>query len=117
MSKVTIVGFTYEISEVARHKEFLARTNQATADAFQYLVAHPQKMATSPIADIRRLFIPENETIKEYEDYSSVYFLNDIALMMCQDIALSLNIIGETDNLPHYYSYQLQAYYLPLAER
>ncbi len=117
MEKIYIIGFGYEIKDVHKHKEFMSKTNEAATESLILLSRKPDKYKTAPIIDIRKLYIPENSENKEYDDYSSVYYMNEAALAMCQEIGLELNIIGNAVKLTDSYNYQLQAQYFPISER
>lgn len=109
MSKVTVVGFTNEDEEI----EFVRRVSDATLQALLALHAAPERSEQAPVVKVCRLQSPRREFGPKGDDYAAVYCLNDVAVQMCEDLKLSLQVIGELDEMPIEVSYDLEAHYLP----
>ena len=88
MSKYTIVGFTY--SEMQRDLEFQRHVIQAAEETMRILAQSPSKLHDATRVDIR--IDPE----LAHRNHTSIYYLDDAAMMMCDDLGFSPPVIGTT---------------------
>ena len=109
MSHVTVVGFVDEESDAG----FVRQLSDATLASLLSLHAAPEKNEQSPIVKVCRLKSPRQQFGAKSKDYVAVYCLNAAAVAMCEDLDITLTIIGEMDDMPDEVSYDLEAHYLP----
>jgi len=114
MSKYLVVAFPRGREALSRDIAFQDATLRATDESLRLLSASPHKLALAALVEVRiypKMSIPE--PIEQYDQYQSVYFLNDAAIHMCNELGLSLPIIGEVEGVPDEYGYQVRDHYLP----
>ena len=115
MPSFTVIGFGTGESE--RDADFIKRISDATLESLLLLASMPEKMALAPIIHVRRVRGEDRSFGHQGTQYSSVYYLNEPAALMCRELGLSLPFIGEADSMPDEASYEMQAHYLPADER
>src|SRR5215207_771427 len=94
MGQHTIIGFTY--GERQEELNFQARVDQALNETAHALMRDPHKLHDASRVIIR----VQSENTPEH--FCAVYYLDAAAMAMCQDLGLTLPIIGKTDkNLDH----------------
>jgi hypothetical protein len=113
MNKVSIAGFTDE-EAVA---DFIRCIGDATLASLLHLSSTRQKMSAVAIVQVRRIGKGNRQLYSQHSQYSSLFYLNEAALAMCADLGLALTIVGETEALSEESSYDLEAYYVTLAQR
>jgi hypothetical protein len=113
MSKVLIAGFTDEGSVV----DFIRRISDATVEALLSLSAARENMPTIPIVQVRRIATGNRRFYSVYNQYSSLFYLNEAALEMCKDLNIEVSVVGEAETMTEEASFDLEAYYIPLAQR
>lgn len=115
MSRITVLGFTLE--DESEEDEFIRQISDATVESLLILASAPEKMASAPVVDVRRMRGLQQSLEPEGEKYKSIYYLNEAAVEMCRERAVSLPVIGEVEEMPRESSYELQAQYLPVEHR
>jgi hypothetical protein len=113
MSKVLIAGFTDEGSVA----DFIRRISDATVEALLSLSSAHENMPAIPIVQVRRIATGNRRLYSEYNQYSSLFYLNEAALEMCRDLNVEVSVVGEAEAMTEEASFDLEAYYLPLAQR
>lgn len=117
MSHITVIGFESTQEGLDRESDFIRRINDTTVESLLAIATQTEKSAHARIIIVRRMKSSDQRFGDSQESYASVYFLNEAAAWMCNDIELPLSIIGEVDEMPVKASYEIQAYYLPLQYR
>ena len=106
MSKYVVIAFPKTRDGLSRANAFKGAILQAGAELLRTLMASPHKMSVAPRIEVRIYSNRNNsEPIEDYDQYQSVYFLNDRAIQICNGLGLSLPVIGEVENVPDYYGY------------
>ena len=100
-------------AQTQEEAEFLRQISDATLDSLLSMHAAREKAGDLPVVKICRLKKPRQQYGPQSKDYSALYCLNNEALAMCEDLQLSLQILGEVNDLPTEVSYDLEAHYLP----
>jgi hypothetical protein len=113
MSKVLLAGFTDEGSVA----DFIRRISDATVEALLSLPSARADLPTIPIVQVRRIATGNRRLYNEYNQYSSLFYLNEAALEMCKDLNVEVSVVGEADAMTEEASFDLEAYYIPLAQR
>lgn len=113
MNNFSIAGFTDEEASA----DFIRRIGDATVASLLYLSSRPQKLPADAIVQVRRIGKGNRQLYSEHHQYSSLFYLNEAAMAMCADLNLVLTIVGETEAMSEESSYDLEAYYVALAQR
>jgi hypothetical protein len=113
MNKFSIAGFTDEEASAA----FIRHIGDATVASLLYLSSTRHKMPAVDIVQVRRIGKSNRQLYSEHQQYSSLFYLNEAALAMCADLNLALTIVGEAEAMSDEASYDLEAYYVALAQR
>jgi hypothetical protein len=113
MSKFSIAGFKDEESAF----DFIRRIGDATVASLLSLSSAREKMPAVSIVQVRRIGKGNRSLYSEHHQYSSLFYLNDAAMAMCEDLGLPVSIVGEAEAMSEESSYDLEAYYVPLAQR
>jgi hypothetical protein len=111
--KYSIAGFTEE----AAVAEFIRRIGDATVASLLYLSSTRQKMPAVAIVQVRRIGTCNRQLYSQHHQYSSLFYLNEAAMAMCADLNLALTMVGQAEAMSEASSYDLEAYYVTLAER
>jgi hypothetical protein len=113
MSKVVIAGFRDEESAL----DFIRRITDATVESLLYLSTLRKKMPAIPIVQVRRIAIANRRLYSEHKQYSSLFYVNEAAIGMCKDLDISISIVGESAGMTEEAGFELEAYYMPFAQR
>lgn len=117
MSQVTVIGFESSQAGLDRERDFIRTINDATLQSLLTIARHTGVSPYARIITVRRMKAEIQRFGDPPDRYSSVYFLNQAAVDMCEEIELKLPKIGEADEMPAQASYEIQAYYLPFEHR
>ena len=110
MSAITVIGFVEEEGET----EFVRRISDATLNTLLAMHAAPGHGLSPAVIHVCRLRSPRQQVGPQARDYRSVYALNEAAVSMCEDLGISLSVLGKMDAMPDEVSYDLEAHYIPL---
>lgn len=113
MNKISIAGFTDE----AAVADFIRRISDATVESLLYLSSSRQNPPAVAIVQVRAIGKSNRQFYSKYHQYSSLFYLNEAAVAMCEDLNLGLNLVGEAETMSEEPSFDLEAYYVALAER
>ena len=113
MNKVSIAGFTDEESV----SEFIRLIGDATVASLLHLSSAGEKKTAGSIVQVRRIGKGNRSLYSEHHQYSSLFYLNEAAIEMCRDLGLALSIAGHAEAMSEELSYDLEAYYVTLAQR
>ena len=113
MSKVIIAGFQDEEAV----SDFIRRIGDATVASLLYLSSARDKMPAVSIVQARRIGKGNRQLYSQHPQYSSLFYLNEAAMAMCEDLGVAIAIVGEVEAMSEESSYDLEAYYVSLAER
>ena len=109
MSTIAVIGFVDEEGET----KFIRRISDATLNTLLAMHAAPGHDLSPAVIHVCRLRSPRQQLGPQARDYRAVYALNEAAVAMCEDLGMSLKIIGGMDEMPDEVSYDLEAHYLP----
>jgi hypothetical protein len=113
MSQVSIAGFKDEESV----SDFIRRIGDATVASLLYLSSAREKMPAISIVQVRRIGKGNRSLYSQHHQYLSLFYLNEAAVEMCEDLELAVSIVGEAEAMSEESSYDLEAYYVSLAQR
>jgi hypothetical protein len=113
MSKVLIAGFRDEESA----SDFIRCIGDATVESLLYLSTVRKKMPAIPIVQVRRIAAGNRRLYSQHKQYSSLFYMNEAAIGMCQDLGISISVVGESAGMTEEASFDLEAYYIPFAQR
>lgn len=113
MGNIFIAGFKDEESV----SEFIRLIGDATVASLLYMSSAGERKPTVSIVQVRRIGKGNRSLYSEHHQYSSLFYLNEAAMEMCKDLGLTLSIIGEAEAMSEESSYDLEAYYVTLAQR
>ena len=118
MSEYAVLTYEYKEGEIERDLIFQRVMFQVTKDTSAYLMAHPHLTPQAPIAEVRIYPNITGGGIPEYDQYSSVYFLNQVAVDLCRECGLSLEYKGLVSyDVVKSFGYLVNMPYLPSSKR
>jgi hypothetical protein len=103
MDNYFVIPFTSEDLDQYRDVWFILALEMAVEETRRRLQSDPSRESEVVHMDVRRYrrstALP---AIDEYERYSQVYFLNDVALKVCRDSAIDIDVLKviPKDELP-----------------
>jgi hypothetical protein len=103
MDNYSVTPFTSEDLDQYRDVWFFLTLEMAAEETRQRLQSEPSRESEVVHMDVRRYRRSKAlPAIAEYERYSQVYFLNDVALKVCRDKALDIGVLKviPKDELP-----------------
>jgi hypothetical protein len=112
-SRISIAGFMDETAVT----DFIRRIGDATVESLLYLSSMRGQMPGVAIVQVRGIGKSNRQLYSRYHQYSTLFYLNEAAVEMCRDLRLPLTLLGEVEAMSEEASYDLEAYYLPLAHR
>ena len=113
MRQIFIAGFRDEPSEF----DFIRRIGDATIESLLYLSASGEKPSPIPIVQVRKIATGNRRLYSQHATCSALFYLNQTAVEMCEDLGVGLNILGEVEEMTDEASYDLEAEYLPVSQR
>jgi hypothetical protein len=113
MSKVLIAGFKEEAAET----EFMRRISDATIESLLFMSAAKETTPLVTIVQVRRIAKGNRRLYSEHQPYAALFYLNEAAVAMCEDLDFSMNYVGEAEAMSEEASFDLEAYYVPLQQR
>ena len=118
MSKYFVAAFSFD-GGLEKSRDFQRRVLSAKDETAALLLTAPDKMGSVRNVEIR--VYPElwhKGPIPELDDYVAVFFLDENALLMCDDLGMSLPILREiTGDAIANFSFFAKMPYLPTAAR
>jgi hypothetical protein len=118
MSKHFVAAFPFHGGE-EKSREFQRRILSATSETENLLADAPEKVESAQNIEIR--VYPElwhKGPIPELDDYVKVFFLDENAMRMCEDLGLTPPILREiTQDAIEKFDFFAKLPYLPMAAR
>ena len=109
MSKYAAIGFPY--SEMQQGTNFQAQVIRATEETLEILRQSPSKLPDAPRVNIRI------DPALAHERNTAIYYLDEAAQMRCNDLGLSLPVVGMIDEDLSHYGLLCNLHYLPRSKR